>query len=196
MVAAVGAVMLSAGAAPPALAGRSASADAGTATVRISEAHTDSGSGAQGGSGRGRSETGSGGADDAVTLPPPTLSLSPRHRAVVGVDLVVTATVAAVREPAVATPEGTDVVRLTVASVAVDFGDGSVVTVPAGTRAPVTVEARHAYADAAAHTVTASATWSGLYVPATGPATGLPDLTVAAAPLVVPTVEIRSVLVE
>lgn len=189
----VSALLLGATATAPARASRSAATDPGAGTVRITEAHSTAGSTSKRrGTGRGSG----GGADDEVRLPAPELALSPRHRAVVGVDLVVTATVAAVREPAVATPEGTDVVRLRVASITVDFGDGAVVTEAVGRAAPVGIELRHSYSDARPHTIKASARWSARYVPAQGPAQDLPDVTVAAAPVVLPTVEVRSVLVE
>lgn len=197
---AVVAGLLALGAQAPraARASRSASTDPGAGTVRVSEAHSGSGTtSARGGSARSGSRSGTGGGgDDTVVLPAPVPSLSPRHRAVVGVDLVVTAVVPAVREPAVETPEGADVVRLRVASVAVDFGDGTVAAVPVGAPAPVSVELHHSYADADPHTIRTSATWSARYVPAQGPAEDLPDVTVTAPPLVVPTVEVRSVLVE
>lgn len=187
------ALMAGATAPAPARASRSARTDPGAGTVRIDESHSGSASASKRrGSGRG---SGGSGADE-VRLPAPELALSPRHRAVVGVDLVVTATVAAVREPAVATPEGTDVVRLQVSSVTVDFGDATSVTAPVGRAGPVSVELRHSYSDALPHTIKASARWSARYFPAQGPAVDLPDVTVAAAPVVVPTVEVRSVLVE
>jgi len=192
----------------PAAAGaqRSASVDAGSGKVSLSGSHTGSGggggghksSGGSGGGGSGGSGSSGASAKDEVVLPDPEVAVTPVHRGVVGAEAVFTVAVPAVRDPEIPTPEGTDVVRLRVHSLRVDFGDGRSESVPVDKddgRTPLRRDVHHTYERPCACRVRVVVVWSALYVPAAGPPEELGPVETDTS-RAYPVVEVRTALVE